>query len=140
MLRCKGRDAFIDKFLSGELQSISDRENARIEDADNVSRVGFFHNFSFIRHHLRGLRKLHLSAALDMIDFHSGIKLTGTDPHESHSVSVLRIHIGLNLKDKGGKCFLHRVDESLVGHSRERGLRHFQEMLQEGFHAEVRKS
>ena len=129
MLRRKGRDTFIDKFLSGELQCISDRENARIEDPDNVSRISLFHNFSFIRHHLRGLRKLHLSATLDMIDFHSGIKFTGADPHESHPVSVLRIHIGLNLKNKGRKCFLHRINESLVGHSRKRGLRHFQEML-----------
>ena len=64
-----------------------------------------------------------------MVYFHSGIELTGADTHESHPVSVLRIHVGLNLKDEGGKLLFNRIDEPLIGHSRERGLRHFQEML-----------
>ena len=114
MLRRKGRNALIRKFLSGKLQSISYRENPRIKNADDISRVSLFHNLSFIRHHLGRLRKLYLSSSLNMCHFHSRIKFTGADAHESHSVSVLRIHIGLNLKDEGGKLFLYRVDKSLV--------------------------
>ena len=129
MLRSEGGNSFINKLLIGKLQRISDGKDSRIEDADNVSAIGLFHDFSLIRHHLGRLRKLYLSAPLNMIYLHARIKLSGTDTHKGHSVSMLGIHIGLNLKDKGGKCFLHRVDHTLIGLSGKGRLGHGQEML-----------
>ena len=137
MLRSEGGNSLVDKLFVGKLQGISDRKDSRIKNTDNVSSIGLIHDFSFVCHHLGRLGKLHLSTSLNMVYFHSRIKFSGADPHKSHSVTVLWVHIGLNFKDKGGKCLFHRINHALVGLSGKGRLGHRQEMLQKGLHTKV---
>ena len=75
-----------------------------------------------------------------MIYGHTGVKFTGTDAHKRDPVAMRLIHIRLDLKHKSGKVFFrHRIDLTVIGHTRERRCSHFQEMLQESLHSEVRQ-
>ena len=47
------------------------------------------------------------------------------------------VHIGLNLKYKGGKILFKRINLPGQSSSRQGGRGHLQEMLQEGFHTKV---
>ena len=79
-----------------------------------------------------------LLAALDMVDFHSCLKLTGADTHECDTVTVCLVHIRLDLKYKGGEIFSQRIDhacQSVFLGSGEVVI--FQEMLQESLDTEV---
>ena len=100
MFRRKGRDAFIGKLLLRCGQRVSDRENARVKDADDISSVCFVYDLPLARHHLLGLGKTHILAALDMVHGHPRVELAGTDPHERDPVPVGFVHIRLDLKYK----------------------------------------
>ena len=120
MFRCKSRNTFIGKFIARCTYSISDREDTRVKDTDDISRVCFFHNVPILCHHLLWLGQTHFFIALYMINLHSGIKFTGADTHECDSVSVGFVHIGLNLEDKCRKIFRHRIDHTTVCRSWQR--------------------
>ena len=54
MLRCKGRNTFVLKFLFRHAQGIADGENTRVEYADNVARICLVQNLPLVRHNLPG--------------------------------------------------------------------------------------
>ena len=62
--------------------------------------ICFVYDLPLARHHLLGLGKAHILAALDVVHGHPRVELAGTDPHERDPVSVGFVHICLNLKYK----------------------------------------
>ena len=129
MLRCKGRDTCILKIILWHTERIADRENTRIKDAYNITRIGFVQNFSGICHDLLRLGKTHDLSALHMLHFHACIKAAGADTHKCHAVSVCLIHIRLNLEHKSRKFIFHRIDRSFIRNTRKRCCSHFQKVL-----------
>ena len=100
MLRCESRNTFKGEFLAGCADGISDGENTRVKDTDDISGIGFADNLTFLSHQLLRLGKTELLLTLYVINFFVSIKLAGTDTHESDSVAVCLIHIGLDLEYK----------------------------------------
>ena len=100
MLRCESRNTFKGEFLAGCADGISDGENTRIKDTDDIPGIGFADNLTFLSHQLLRLGKTELLLALHMINFLVSVKLAGTDTHESNSVTVCFVHIGLDLEYK----------------------------------------
>ena len=72
-----------------------------------------------------------------MLDVHADLVAAGADTHKGDPVSVGFVHIGLDLENKGGKAFFHRVNGADVGISGRGRQGHFQEVLQEDLDAEV---
>ena len=137
VLRCEGRDTLKAELLVGKLQGVADGEDARIKDTDDVSGIGLVHDLPLICHHLGGLGKLHLPAALNVVHLHARIELTGADAHEGHTVAMPGIHVGLDLEDEGREALLHRIHDALIGLPGQGRQCHPQEVLQEGLHTEV---
>ena len=138
MLRGKGGDTLKGKPLRGGGQGVSDGEDARVKDADDVPRIGVLDNFPLAGHHLLGLGEAHLPPALDMMDLHARVKFAGADAHEGDPVPVGLVHIGLYLEHKGREIrLLHGVNIPPVGFPWKRGGCHVKEVLQECLHAEV---
>ena len=88
-------------------------------------------------HHLLRLGKTLLTVSLHMVNFHTGIKFSGTDSHKCNTVTVSLVHICLDLKYKSRKILFDRIDHADICRSRKRRSCHLQEMLQENLHSEV---
>ena len=124
MLRRKGRDTLKLELLVGRTERVTDGENTRIENADDISGISLVNDLTALSHQLLRLGQTDLLAALNMVYFHSGFKLTGTDAHESDTVTVRLIHIRLNLKYEGGEIRSERIDHTVCRSSRKRRSRH----------------
>ena len=70
MLGRKGRDTLKLELLPRGDDGVADGEHTGIEYADDVARIGFFDDLALLSPDLLGLRELHLSVALHMINFH----------------------------------------------------------------------
>ena len=140
MFRRKGRNPFILELFPWIAYRISNGENTRVKHTDNIPCISLFHHMTVLCHHLLRLGKTHFLIALYMIHFPGCLKFSGADTHEGNTVSVVLIHICLNLKHKGGKLFFHWVNLTNVRFSWKRRRGHFQEMFQKGFHTKVGKS
>lgn len=66
-------------------------------------------------HELLRLGKLDFAAALDVVDFHAGCKLAGAYAHESDSVAVSLVHVGLYFENESREILGEWVDETLGG-------------------------
>ena len=124
MLRCKGRDTLELELLVGRTERVTDGENTRIENADDISGISLVNDLTALSHQLLRLGQTDLLTALNMVYFHSCLKLTGTDAHESDTVTVRLIHIRLDLKYERGEIFPERVDHACCCLSRKRRSRH----------------
>ena len=124
MLRCKGRDTLELELLVGRTERVTDGENTRIENADDISGISLVNDLTALSHQLLRLGQTDLLAALNMVYFHSCLKLTGTDAHESDTVTVRLIHIRLDLKYEGGEIRSERIDHTVCRSSRKRRSRH----------------
>ena len=74
-----------------------------------------------------------------MKHLHIGLKTPGDDPHKRDPVAMRLIHIGLDLKYKGGKILSKGIDRSMVRISCGRRVGHLQEMGKERLHAKIGK-
>ena len=124
MLRSEGRDTLKLELLVGRTERVTDGENTRIENADDISGISLVNDLTALSHQLLRLGQTDLLAALDMVDFHSGLKFTGTDAHESDTVTVRLIHIRLDLKYEGGEIRSEWIDHAVCRSSRKRRSRH----------------
>ena len=124
MLRCKGRDTLELELLVGRTERVTDGENTRIENADDISGISLVNDLTALSHQLLRLGQTDLLTALNMVYFHSCLKLTGTDAHESDTVTVRLIHIRLDLKYEGGEIRSERIDHAVCRSSRKRRSRH----------------
>ena len=124
MLRSESRDTLKLELLVGRTERVTDGENTRIENADDISGISLVNDLTALSHQLLRLGQTDLLAALDMVYFHSGLKFTGTDAHESDTVTVRLIHIRLDLKYEGGEIRSERIDHAVCRSSRKRRSRH----------------
>ena len=124
MLRSEGRDTLKLELLVGRTERVTDGENTRIENADDISGISLVNHLSFTCHHLLRLGKTHILSSLHMINTHTGLKFSGTDSHECNSVSVGFVHIRLDLKYEGGEIRSERIDHAVCRSSRKRRSRH----------------
>ncbi|KAF5059657.1 hypothetical protein DSECCO2_333960 [anaerobic digester metagenome] len=69
--------------------------------------------------------------------FHAPFKFSGYDSHKGDSVTVSRVHVGLNFKNEGREERIKGMDGSLIGISFQWSLCQLEEMFQEGFYTEV---
>ena len=65
--RCEGGDTAKFEFAGTCAESVAYGENAGVEHADDIPRIGFFHNFSLLGHHLLRLGQFDLFPALHVI-------------------------------------------------------------------------
>ena len=91
---------------------------------DDVSGIRLLDDLSALCHQLLGLGQTDLLPALDMVHFHSSLKPSGADPHERDPVPVGLVHVGLDLKYKGGKLFIKRIHLAIQSLSGKRGGGH----------------
>ena len=137
MLRRKRRNALVFEFFIRRAQRVTDGEDARVEQADDVARVRLLDDVTLVRHHLRRLGELDLAAALHVVDLHARYILARADAQKRDAVAVRLVHVGLDLEHKPRKILSERVNHALVRLPRQRGGRHPQKVLQERLNTEV---
>ena len=130
MFRSKGRNPLVSITLLTRRDRIPNGENTRIKNTNNIPAISFLDHLPLTCHHLLRLGETNFLPTLDVESVHPGVEFPGADPHESDTVPVRFIHIGLDLKDKGRKVLLcHRINIPFVRMSRKRRSRHLQKML-----------
>ena len=108
MLGREGRDAGKPHLVLLVAQRIPDREDARVEQADDVAGVGLGHNRAVVGHQARAGRKLDVFALLHMERLHAALKLARADSQKRDAVAVVLVHVGLDFEDKAGKILARR--------------------------------
>ena len=137
MLRRKGGYSLKLELLIGSAQGIADGENSRVEYADDIAGICLLHDFPVLGHELLGLGQTDLLSSLHMVYLHACLELAGADAHESNSVPVSLVHVGLDFKYKSGEIRAEWVYLPVQCLSGKRRRGHFKEMLQKGLHAKI---
>ncbi|MPN62208.1 hypothetical protein SDC9_209955 [bioreactor metagenome] len=83
MLRLERGDAGEFELLFRHGYRIAYRKDARVENADDVARVGFIDYLALGGHELLGLAQTYLFAALHMVDLRVALKASGAYAHKS---------------------------------------------------------
>ena len=136
MLRLKGGDTGIAELLARNGDGIADREQARIEYADDVAGVGLLHDFALCRHHGLGLTEPQFFAGLDVVILRVPLELAGADSHKRQPVPVGLVHVGLNFEYERGEIRGEHIYLALIADPGQRCGGHPQEFLQKRLHAE----
>ena len=139
MLWRECRNSLILKLVLCRCKCITNRIYSRIKNTNDISCISFLNHLTLIRHHLLWLCKLDCLTTLNMIDLHTSSKLTRTDTHKCNTVTMILVHVCLNLKYKSGKIFRKWIYHSNVCLTSHRRIRHLQKVLQKGLHTEVRQ-
>ena len=71
MLRCKGRDTLELELLVGRTERVTDGENTRIENADDISGISLLNDFTALGHQLLRLGVVDTAFALEPSDIKS---------------------------------------------------------------------
>ena len=96
---CKGRNTAEAKvFALG--QGIANAQGSMVRDTNDIARPGFFGNVTFIGKEQHRVMHRHLFARTHMFQLHATFEMTGTQTDEGNAVAMVRVDIGLNLKDK----------------------------------------
>ena len=119
--------------------SVADAKDTRIEQAHDIARVRLVHDGTVIGHHRRARSKLELAVALHVEGVHAALELARANAHKGDAVTVILVHVGLDLKHKAAKVVAAGIDrfagERIGIGARRRGQT--QELLEEGLHAKV---
>ena len=133
----EGGDGVEFEFFPRGAQGVPDGEQPRVEHTDDVPGVGLLNDLPLGGHELLGPGEADLLAPLDVVDLPVGLELAGDHPEEGDAVPVGLVHIGLDLKDKGGEVVVQGVDDQLPRPPGQGGRGHAEEVLQKGLHTEV---
>lgn len=95
-------------------KGIPNGKDARIEDANDITRIGCFYGCPFLCHELLGLGKLNWMIALEVPDGHALLKFAGANAHKTDTVAMGRIHVGLDFKNEGAKILIVRHDDTAI--------------------------
>lgn len=118
-------------------QGVADTELSVVGNTDDVTGVGVFCQFAFLcQKHDRG-RNFQAFAGADLIQGHAAFEVAGTDTHESNSVTVLGIHVGLNFEDESGYLVFARADGAFGSGLFTRGRRKVMQAFQNFLDTEV---
>ena len=136
LLRGKARHG-VEFHGSGGREDIADAEQARIDQAQDVARVGLVHDQALPpEEHVRVVQ-LDLLASAHVQGVHAALEVAGDDAGEGHPVPVGLVHVGLDLEDEGGERGVH-LDGAASGQGPGVGRRsHVEELVQELRDAEV---
>ena len=133
----KGGDGVKPELLARGAQGVANGENTGVEHADDVTGVGLLDDLSLSGHELLGTGQAQLFASLQVVDFLLRVKPPGHHPHKGDAVPVGLVHVGLDLKHKGGEVLVKAVDDRIARLSGKGSGGHTQEFLQKGLHTEV---
>lgn len=118
-------------------QGVADTELSVVGNTDDVTGVGVFCQFAFLcQKHDRG-RNFQAFAGADLVQRHTAFEVAGTDTHESNSVTVLGIHVGLNFEDESGYLVFARADGAFGSRLFTRGRRKVMQAFQNFLDTEV---
>ena len=116
--RCKVRD-------TGEFQNltlsegITNLNGAVVMQTDNITGIGAIHMRTVAGHKGQRIRNHHVFFETHLMQFHAFFIHTGDNAQERHAVTMFRIHIRLNFKDKPGEFIFfcsHFTDIRLTRH------------------------
>src|SRR5438105_3351805 len=72
-----------------------------------------------------------------MKDVHVALEFSGTDAHESQTIAMFGIHVGLDLENEARKTGVLGCDDTLFRSARQRRGREFEESVEQKLYAEV---
>jgi len=101
-------------YLFAAAYCVADGEDARVKDTDDIAGVGFLDYLAALSHHLLWLRELDLSVLLNVVDLHALLELAAANSHKGDSVAVSLVHVGLDLKYKGGEVVAEGVNNAVL--------------------------
>ena len=111
-LRRKDREIRKLKLFRGLAYRVANTKDAGVKQTDNVPRVCRINNLSVLRKELLRLCKLDNLGASLMPNIHISLELTRTDTDKRKTIAMRRIHVCLNLKDKGREFIIVRLNKS----------------------------
>ena len=135
-LRRKDRDARVAQLSAGG-QRVAQREDARVEQADDVAGVGVFHGLALVGHELLRLLELDRLVGAAVPDGHALGEHARADAHERQPVAVGGVHVRLNLEDEAGEVRVGRLHGAHIALVRGGRGGVFEEAGEERLHAEV---
>ncbi len=101
------------KFLAFR-QRVTDLEVTRVVKTHDVTGVRLVDDGFLGRHERRGGGELEVFAQTDVQVVGVTPEHAGTHFHESDTVAVVGVHVGVDLEDKTGEFFLVRLHETFV--------------------------
>ncbi len=104
---------------------------------DDVACKGFFQLFTLGREERQGVSNLDVLADPHMAQFHAFFILAGADPHKGNPVTVLGIHVCLDLEYETAEFLFDRLYVTLVGRAGERLWRPVHDRVQDMIDTEV---
>jgi len=118
-------------------QRVADRQIVGVGQPQHIAGIRLLDDRPLIGKKAVGTLQSQRLARLRVDHRQPALEAPGTDAHEGHAVTVLGIHIGLNLEHKAGKSWLCRVDRPHIAQIGLRSGRQFDESVEELAHPEV---
>ncbi len=84
-------------------QGVADLQLAVVVDADDVAGDPVFLDHPFIGHESERIGELDVAAGTHVFHFHPRLVATRTDAEEGNAVTVLGVHVGLDLEHEAGE-------------------------------------
>jgi hypothetical protein len=135
--RCEVRDAGERELLAlGE--GVADIDGAVVVQADDVAREGSSGGLAVRGHEGERVGDAHLLVEAHVVHAHAAVVLARAQAHERDAVTMLGIHVRLDLEHEAGEFALGGLDLALHGFVFERRRRVRREMRQQFFDSEVR--
>ncbi len=89
-------------------QGVPDAQLAVVGNADDIACPSLFGQFAVRGEEHHGVRDRHGFLGAHMVEFHTALEMARDEPHESHAVTMLGVHIGLHLEHKARNFRLFR--------------------------------
>ena len=122
-------------FTSG--QTIADLEVSRIGQPDDIAGKRFIYDFFTLRHKRRRTAETHHLPETHVLIVRVPLEPSRANLHERDATAVIRIHIGMNLKDKSGERLFVRTNDPLDSLHRGRRRGDTYKAVQQLAHTEI---
>ena len=116
---------------------VADEQIVVADETHDIAGVGIIDGFAIARKKPLRVAKPHAFAAARVEHIHIALEFSRDNAHEGHAVAVLGIHVGLNLKNKGGKLLRRRIDREPVAFARQRRRCQLKETIEQHLHTKV---
>ena len=123
--------------LLARSQRIADLEIPGIRQTDNIAGKSLVHRLLLLRHKSSRATETQLFAETDMFIRSVTLETTGTDLYESDTTTMVRVHIGMYLKDKAGEAILFRFNHTFHRLNRTGRRGNLDKAIQQLLHTEV---
>src|SRR5690349_6075519 len=95
----KSRDLFVEN-LGIRRERVANPKAVMANKTDDIAGIGFVHRLTLIAKQLMRTGKTHLLLGTRVMHRHVALELAGTHADESNAVTVLWVHVRLNLEDE----------------------------------------